>query len=248
MSRAPWGMVCGALRSAVLALIVVLTTGIARSDGGVASRGVPEGGSESFPALVAEGEPEAIVGVEWEKGQPRFRNAPRMALSQTSVAWSPDGKSLATASNKTVRLWDTSTGRETRRLEGHSSFVRSVAWSPDGKTLASASDDTVRLWDTSTGSETRRFEGHSSWVTSVAWGPDGTSLASASNDGTMRLWDISTGRETRRLEGPSSRVTSLAWSPDGKSLASASPDKTVRLWDTSTGRETRRLEGHSSFV
>ena len=66
-----------------------------------------------------------------------------------SVAWSPDGSQLASASNdKTVRIWDASTGQEVSQLQGHSSDVRSVAWSPDGSQLASASEDeTVCIWD-----------------------------------------------------------------------------------------------------
>ncbi len=69
-----------------------------------------------------------------------------------SVAWSPDGSQLASASDdKTVRIWDARTGQEVSQLQGHSDRVRSVAWSPDGSQLASASDDkTVRIWDAST--------------------------------------------------------------------------------------------------
>ncbi len=162
------------------------------------------------------------------------------------IAWSLDGRSLASASSdETVRLWDAETGQLRITLEGHKNGSNSVAWSPDGRSLASAGDDeTVRLWDAETGQLRITLEGYKNWVTSVAWSPDGQSLASASADTTVRLWDAETGQLRIILEGHKGWVNGVAWSPDGRSLASASDDETVRLWDAETGQLRITLEGH----
>src|SRR5262249_51630473 len=92
-----------------------------------------------------------------------------------SVAFSPDGQRLASASqDQTAKIWDSATGEELLTLKGHAGPVNGVAFSPDGQRLASGSvDRTVRIWDSATGKELFALKGHSGAVHGVAFGPDG---------------------------------------------------------------------------
>jgi WD40 repeat protein/serine/threonine protein kinase len=167
-----------------------------------------------------------------------------------SVAFSPDGTTLASASQDyTVKLWNVKDRQELATLKGHTNQVTSVAFSPDGKALASTSvDKTVRLWDVATREELATLDGHTSTVWCVAFSPDGKVLASASHDDTVKLWDARTGAERATLKGHTGAVLSVAFSPNGKRVASASADATVRIWDGATGKERVSLEGHSGGV
>ncbi len=168
----------------------------------------------------------------------------------TSVAFSPDGRIVATGGQDgAVRLWDVATGDEIRRLRGHTAEVNAVAFGPDGSLVASASSDgTLRLWDSASGSVRATLRGHTAGVLALAFNPDGTLLASGSADKDVRLWRVPSGEPLMALSGHRWLVVALAFSPDGSRLASGSWDNSVRLWNVDDGQEIGVLRGHRNFV
>ena len=153
-----------------------------------------------------------------------------------SVAFSPDGKHVATTSgDETIRIWEATAGIPGRPLRGHDGPVFLAVYSTDGKTLLSAGtrDKTVRLWDLSTFKVKSVMEGHADEVRFVGFGSGGK-MASLSKDGVVKLWDAE-GKETASFLWTESGNlpsygTSVALSPDGKTLA-VGHDEVVDVWD-----------------
>ena len=157
-----------------------------------------------------------------------------------SIAWSPDGRRLASGStDMTVRVWDAESGREILPLPGHLEEVNSVAWNPNGESIASASGDgKIKIWDATAGKVLRTLRGHNAQVKAVAWSPDGTRLASASWDETVKIWDVRTGKQTLTLGGNECPINTVAWSPDGLAIVSGAEDQSVVIYDASVGHRS----------
>ena len=190
------------------------------------------------------------------------------ADSIQSVAWSPDGRRLATGSDdRTAKMWDAASGQELTTLPGHQGGVSGIAFSPDGKRLATSSYDcTAKVWDAASGRELLRLPSssdlphqcpessivlrspdlphyHVDVVLSVAFSPDGKRLATTSRDNTAKLWDAITGKELLTLRGHEGNVRHVAFSRDGDRLATAGGDQTARIWDVTSGQLLLTLRG-----
>ena len=169
-----------------------------------------------------------------------------------ALAFSPDGKTLASGSRDgKVKIYDVETG-ENRSLAGHAAEVRSIVYSPDGTQIASLGeydDSTIKLWNAATGNHIRTMRSHS--IRSIAFSPDGTQIASGEGPhrqagGRINLWDVGTGRKIATLSGPPSDVWSVAFSPDGTQIVSGWVDNTITLWDVSSRTAIATLE-HTHF-
>jgi WD40 repeat protein len=194
--------------------------------------------------------------VIWSVSDPTPSTAWEISLDApaNSVAFSPDGKSLAIGGKNGIALWDVDNRALLWRAQRNQSEVLSVAFSPNGRTLATGQvGSTIVLWDitASRGAQLlKTLSGnpnqprHTDDVWSVAWSPDGRWLASGSAgiNNYVLVWNVETGDSFLTVEqGHTDTVFGVAWSPDGYTLASASRDNTVVLWDVTTPSAPRLL-------
>ncbi|KAF9145812.1 hypothetical protein BGX30_006584 [Mortierella sp. GBA39] len=166
-----------------------------------------------------------------------------------SLAYSPCGNRIASASGQTVQLWDSLTGECIFVLEGHTYSVMRVKFSPDGRQLVSGSlDRTIRFWDSETGMPGVVFRPSWEGIYDFAISPDGRWIASGHEDGNVLLWDVVSSGPGPVLQGHTDWVRGVAFSPNGQLIASASKDRKVMLWDASTGDLISAFDGHSDSI
>ena len=154
--------------------------------------------------------------------------------SVNALAWSPDGKLIASASDDTfVQIFEAGSGQRKAIYRGHTEEVAAVGWSPDGKLIASGGEDkTVQIWNASSGAKVLTYTGHKDRVNGVSWSSDSQSVASGSDDKSVQVWNASTAALTFTFLGHTAGVLCVGWQPDNTSVASGSYDGTLRDWAT----------------
>ncbi len=163
-------------------------------------------------------------------------------LFDHSVAFSPDGSTLASGTQTGIELWGTEGQDSLAFLQGSGP----VAFAPNGALASGAWDRTVRLWDVKSTGSTGTLTGHGGEIRSLAFTPEGATLASGASDGEVILWDVATETGRTILEGSES-VRSMAISPGGNMLA-WTENQVTNLWDLEHGESIASLSGHESQV
>ena len=155
-----------------------------------------------------------------------------------AVAWSPDGKRIASGSWDTIHVWDATTGEDIQAYHGHDEhWVAVIAWSPDGTLIASGGEDEVHVWDPATGVSLHEPLTHHRYGKCLSWSPDGKRIASTDTGAkVVVVWDARTGEVLfKRGCTPHRAYQSglVLWSPDGRLIASGN-QHTVEIWDAAT--------------
>jgi WD40 repeat protein len=177
----------------------------------------------------------ALTVYEVARGR-MLRNFPSAGAAIWNLTLSPDGRTLAVAVDRTIRLADIETGQWTRSLQGHTDVVRAVCFSADGKRLVSAGhDSTIRQWDVTSG-EAVNVLPQAVGITDLSISADAKLAVTAGWDGRVRLWDLHQGREIATYDGHPPVAHAVAFFHDGKRFVSGGYDKLARVWTVPDGK------------
>jgi WD40 repeat protein len=171
-----------------------------------------------------------------------------------SMAYSPDGKYLASGGFREVALWDAQTGVLRHRFTGFADRVVSLAFSADSKLLATgggapSEDGEIKVFEVGTQKLVADIkDGHSDQVFGVSFSPDGTKLATCSADKFVKVFEIPSRKFLKSFEGHTHHVMDVGWKFDGKFLASCGADNVIKVWNYETGEQARTIPAHGKQI
>ncbi|MGD0419041.1 MAG: TIR domain-containing protein [Xanthobacteraceae bacterium] len=175
----------------------------------------------------------------------------------TSVAYSPNGRMIVSGSlDRSLKVWDASSGELLRTLSGDYGAVSSVAFLPDGQHVVSSSlKGAIIIWNVDTGQPIRslRSDANYSWesspaVRAIAVSPDGARVASGNVDSSVTVWNVASGGVLQIFRSHDQDIETVAFAPDGRMLVAGAKDGTIRVWDTLGGQLLRTLTDHKGQI
>ena len=188
-----------------------------------------------------------------EKDKPPLAKLTGHRDAVQSIAWSPDGKRLATGGFRKVLLWNTADWSSAGEITDLPGRVTAMTFTADNAALATASNapgqaGEIALWNVADLARGLAWQAHDGTVFDLAIAPDGETLASAGADKLVRFWSLAKGEQVMQIEAHTAPVLSLAYKPDGALLASGGADKELKIWDTKTREQKNLVTGHPGNV
>jgi hypothetical protein len=179
--------------------------------------------------------------------------AAHMSLVE-SLAYSKDGKYIASGSYTEVKIWDAALGIPKHTVGGFAASVVTLSFSPDSKLLAvgggaPTEDGEIKVFDVATGKVVTDIKGgHSDTVFGICFSPDGKMLATCGADKFVKVWEMPGGKFLKAFEGHTHHVLDVGWKADGKALASCGADNVVKVWDLEKGEQLRTINAHQKQI
>jgi predicted nucleic acid-binding Zn-ribbon protein len=194
-----------------------------------------------------------LITVIPKEPQPTPPESYRVTLPVTALAFSPDGKQIASSGYHEVLIWNAETGELLKRISNVAERIYDLNYSPDGIKLAVAAGTPAQIgeakvFDISSGNVLADLVRTGDAVFAVAFSPDGQRLAIGCADRSIRIYDANNYAEQLMVEDHADWVHDIAWAPDGSKLVSASRDKTAKIFNAQTGDSLITFNTHNNTV